>query len=854
MPTSSQSRETPAAAHSSPAAIASDFSSAGVDLNGDGAFNVVDFACDERTAVDAGHAEADTVLDPSDLIASFSDGSDDDANGYTDDIAGWDFFDDDNDPYDASSYSSASNHGTGRAREAGELTDDAGGKTGLCPECQVVPLRVWDTFVVDTNFFAQGVGYAADNDIEVVEGAVGGLTNSRFSREAFERAYEKGVFLAIVSSDLNTASHNFPTTYDEAMMVQGTVADVNGLGIEIPGVSDLLIGLNSLLGGLDPILGPVLGPLGIDIPAVGTEIPVGTWFRNSGTTQYGGHAHVAMPATTGSEATGQAAGAAALIQSYGKERIAADGLPGPAVLEPNEIKQIMTLTAEDVLAANTDAAAGATGAVAALPPDPAQPGWDRHFGYGRPDLGLALEAIAKGQIPPQAMITSPDWFAPFNVEQQDSIEIGARMSAKRVADGTYDWRLEWAPGAEPDESEFAAANVIAEGSGEAGEVDGPLGVLDLNAVREALDNRQVVCDSLVAIPPATGGDAVVEGGAACDPTGPGKGFGDVDPNEPAFTVRLVVTDSDGNRGEDRKVMFAYREPDAHEGTSRPIGGVRDELGEAKTGGEASQRMYDLDGDNRLEIIEATSSGELYVFEEDGTPLESFNGGNPVTAKPYSNVHESAPFYDDVAPPAEALRTPAIGDIDGDLEPEIVDTAGEHIYAWEADGSPVSGFPFRTDPANSRPVDRTKVNHVKPGFIGSPALGNLDQDPELEIVAAALDQHLYGLDGDGGELPGFPVYLRERDADGNPIPCSAEFECAESINTPAVGDMDDDGTPEIVISTNEFADTPGVPGIPSSGDLTGLPSTLVTLLTANLLGGEGRTYAIDSRGRSSTAGP
>ena len=69
------------------------------------------------------------------------------------------------------------------------------------------------------NNFAQAVLYAADNDIEVVEGASGALFNSRFSREAFEHAYREGVSFAIVSSDLNTADHNIPTLYDEAMQV-----------------------------------------------------------------------------------------------------------------------------------------------------------------------------------------------------------------------------------------------------------------------------------------------------------------------------------------------------------------------------------------------------------------------------------------------------------------------------------------------------------------------------------------------------------------------------------------------------------------------------------------------------------
>ncbi len=222
---------------------------------------------------------ADAFLDASDLIVAFSDSSDDDGNGYVDDIAGWDFFDDDNNSYDASSYSSANNHGTGRAEEAGEEGNEASDGIGVCPTCQIVPMRIWDTFVVDTNNFAQASLYAADNDIEVVEGASGGLFNSRFGRKAFEHAYREGVFFAIVSSDLNTADHNIPTLYDEAMQVQGTVADVQGLGQNPP--QQFIDFFNDL-----------------GVP-LGTNAPIQTWFRNSGTTQYGGHAHIVMPAVTG---------------------------------------------------------------------------------------------------------------------------------------------------------------------------------------------------------------------------------------------------------------------------------------------------------------------------------------------------------------------------------------------------------------------------------------------------------------------------------------------------------------------------------------------------------------------------
>ena len=38
------------------------------------------------------------IVDPEDIIARFSNGVDDDHNGYTDDISGWDFYDNQNDP------------------------------------------------------------------------------------------------------------------------------------------------------------------------------------------------------------------------------------------------------------------------------------------------------------------------------------------------------------------------------------------------------------------------------------------------------------------------------------------------------------------------------------------------------------------------------------------------------------------------------------------------------------------------------------------------------------------------------------------------------------------------------------
>ena len=83
------------------------------DVNGDGVFNVQDFTSATGTSApaidrvldvrllarpDRGDTNGNGLLDPQDLIRIFSNGEDDDEDGYVDDIAGWDHLEDDNDP------------------------------------------------------------------------------------------------------------------------------------------------------------------------------------------------------------------------------------------------------------------------------------------------------------------------------------------------------------------------------------------------------------------------------------------------------------------------------------------------------------------------------------------------------------------------------------------------------------------------------------------------------------------------------------------------------------------------------------------------------------------------------------
>src|SRR3954454_2257163 len=494
-------------------------SSSDYDCNGDGQFNVDDYAGDSRVT----HSGPITGED---LIHAFSDGTDADHNGYVDDIAGWDFFDNDNNPFDQSSYFAAKNHGSGRAGDAVEQGNDGSDSIGVCPRCQVMPLRIWDTFVSDGNSFAQGILYAADNGAKVIEGANGSLYHSAFAEQASQYAYDHGVVQTFSGDDLNTGNHNYPANYGHAMLIEGTVPDTVGLGQNCSGNTDFCDFFNS--------------------HSLGTNVPVGTFFRNANTTQFGGKSSISMEGPTGSVNTGKAAGAAGLVVSAAK----AAGV----TLRADEAREILEQTAEDVTPGNT----GGTGV-----PDPAQTGWDQHFGYGRVNRGAAVSlAQAPAKIPDIATIDSPDWYAPVT---------GPTMHVKGLADAPRDghalhYKLEWGRGLEP-----TTWTPVPDADKDATGPVTDLGTINLDDVRTQLASYT---------PPP-------------DPAGPTFSPTSPNPFKQQFTVRLTVTEPQAAphtrvAGVDRRVFTAVP---ATEGLRT---GFPKRLG---TGGEAPVRYADLNGDN-----------------------------------------------------------------------------------------------------------------------------------------------------------------------------------------------------------------------------------------------------------------
>jgi Subtilase family/FG-GAP-like repeat len=669
------------------------------DLNGDGIFNVQDYAADPRVY----DANGNGLLDPGDLILIFSDGVDNDGNGYIDDIAGWDVYENDNDPFDNVRFG----HGTGRAKEMGAQGNNGIGRIGVAPGATLLPVRIGDSFVVDANSFAQGLLYAVDAGASVVAAAVGSYNNTRLARAAVDYAYKKGVVVVLSAADENAFHHNYPSTYDRAVTVKAIVPDSY-----LP-------------------------------PEENEAAPLTTTFmHHSGCTNYGARIDLSLPsASCSSGATAIGAGLAALIVSRGRDLADQGVLTHP--LSANEVKQLMTLAADDVFDPRAKQSARLY---------PSQPGWDQYFGYGRGNAKAALDRIAPATIPPEAELGSPEWFETLDPVTTPVVTIVGRVAAPRAS--SYRYVVEYGIGVEPTEGSFVPIRV----SGlQAAPVDGVLATWPIA--------------SLAAF-------------ATRVPTGP---------QDFAVTLRIRVIDENGQRGEARKGIFLHHDPDLRAGFPVKLG----------ASGESSPALVDLDGDGADEIVLATADGAVLALRADGTPvpgwpvatkvlaaLDPANPGNHLGAPAYGQNGVGRDFHVSIVSPV------AVGDIDGDGAPKVIaaDLEGK-VYAWTVSGQLRPGFPVSTDPQFSRSEDRTPSNIVHQGIFAAPALGDIDGDGVLDIVVAAMDQHVYVWKGTGTLVPGWPVLARDLG--------EAEPEGARIISSPALGDLDGDHSLDVVVGTNEI---------------------------------------------------
>ncbi|MEG4589499.1 S8 family peptidase [Microcoleus sp. MOSTC5] len=149
---------------------------------------------------------------------------DDDRNGYIDDIRGWDFVWNDNNPMDGD----FDGHGTHVAGAIAAERNDFG-ITGVAYNAKIMPVRVLPEFGSGNfNNFAAGIRYAADNGANVINFSIGGWSPSIEVNEAIQYATNKGVVVVMSAGNDGFSEPDYPARYADRFGIAVGGIDRNG--------------------------------------------------------------------------------------------------------------------------------------------------------------------------------------------------------------------------------------------------------------------------------------------------------------------------------------------------------------------------------------------------------------------------------------------------------------------------------------------------------------------------------------------------------------------------------------------------------------------------------------------------
>jgi len=142
-------------------------------------------------------------------------GADSDGNGYTDDIRGWDFVNNDNDPDDDHT---GTYHGTHVSGTIGAVGDNGTGVTGINWSVSIMPLKILgaDGSGSVANE-VEAINYAVANGANIINASFSGDSYSSSEHDAVDSARAAGVlFVAAAGNDSqdNGDIPTYPASYD----------------------------------------------------------------------------------------------------------------------------------------------------------------------------------------------------------------------------------------------------------------------------------------------------------------------------------------------------------------------------------------------------------------------------------------------------------------------------------------------------------------------------------------------------------------------------------------------------------------------------------------------------------------
>ena len=303
------------------------------------------------------------------------------------------------------------------------------------------------------------------------------------------------------------------------------------------------------------------------------------------------------------------------------------------------------------------------------------------------------------------------------------------------------------------------------------------------------------------------------------------------------------------------------------GAVRPPRLVR-QIATGETGWFSSPGLVDLDGDGRLEIVApfystfvfdakghqlgrgTASEGRVYPpsvvtdLEGDGV-ADIVVGGNEGTVAAYEfrggrlHVKDGWPASTDSGGQSPEVRGLAAADLDGDGRVEVVATTtntsstGAQVFVFDASGGlfqPEGGHTpawprYNRLPGPGNDLRFNEVgNHGYGAYGENVAIGNIDDDPDLEIITTFDNHQINAFNLDGTSILASPWFTnRESDADGRrmgwgqfirwadpkverrhyhlhtgPWPSPARQPWLQwTASPPAVADLDGDGRNEVI---------------------------------------------------------
>ena len=159
-------------------------------------------------------------------------GLDDDNNGYVDDVRGWDFYSNDNDPTD-NSYP-YDDHGTHCAGTIAGVGNNGIGVAGVSWNAKIMPLRFLGNSGGSSTDAVKAIHYAIDNGAHIMSNSWGGGGYSTALKDAISAADAVGIlFIAAAGNggydrigDNTDLSPHYPSSYDLPNII--SVAATNG--------------------------------------------------------------------------------------------------------------------------------------------------------------------------------------------------------------------------------------------------------------------------------------------------------------------------------------------------------------------------------------------------------------------------------------------------------------------------------------------------------------------------------------------------------------------------------------------------------------------------------------------------